>query len=226
MQFSNQVKFLPWVGASYKKQPRKILFLGESHYEADEINDGDATNEVIQRQFGEGQDVAKELERYKFLRGLERLFSGNSTLTKEGSKKFWNEVAFYNFVQFGMISSDTRPTTAQFRKSVDPFCEVACDLKPDVIVVASLKTWDNLPNTDGLKWELVRGELAKSPQPTIKRVLEVWCCTATHENKSHKFWCFFIPHTSAPSFGAIAKWVSWRVEAFKEIDFHSSGAVI
>ena len=94
----------------------------------------------------------------------------------------------------------------------------------DVVVVAGLKTWDSLPNERDLSWELIQGNLAESPQPRIKRVLELWCCTAVHEDRMHRFWCFFIPHPSARSFGAAVDWVKWSNEAFKAIDFHSQGS--
>lgn len=224
MQLSKQVKFLPWVGEIYKQQSRKILFLGESHYEADETRDSDFTCEVIKRQFGEGLDAKDKLKRYRFFNGLERLFSGNSELTKAESQKFWNKVAFYNFVQFGMSTAEARPTAGQFRKSIDPFVEVVCELKPDVVVVAGITTWDSLPNKESLKWELIRGELVKSPQANIKRALELWRCTTAHNNQTHQFLSFFIPHPSGRSFGSAARWISWPTEAFRLIEVQTGRA--
>jgi hypothetical protein len=217
--YSKQVVHAPWVGENFLSQNPRIFFLGESHYEV--LADGSEVNfttEMIQRQFGEGKDPGQEFERYVLPSKIERIFKNRDELTAQGSKAFWNEVAFYNFVQGFLESQKHRPSAGQFIESVDPFCEVICELQPDVVVVLGLGTWNHLPNDDRLQWRKQSLEqVVMSPAKKMKRNLELWCGSVKRDGQQHDFWCFFIPHPSAMGFGAASSWVEWARVAMDEI---------
>jgi hypothetical protein len=215
--FSPQVVYQPWIGESYSSQTRKILFLGESHYDVD-IDELLFTTEVIRRQFGEGQDIGDKVERYRLTKNLELLFSENHKLDVRKTKKFWSEVSFYNFVQAYLVSSEARPNRTQFASSVSPFCEVVCALKPDIVVVLGFTTWDHLPKDHRLDWKQAKMQREiKSPVLRTKRALEIWRGRAKHEQQEHSFWSFFLPHLSYQGLGPLEAWASWPRNAFEEI---------
>lgn len=213
-----RVLFEPWVGDSYQRQKRKILFLGESHYEVT-IDDKDVTIEVIRRQFGEGLDAGREYERYVFLSKIHRIFTGEQVLTKESSKAFWNAHALYNFVQFPLANRSIRPTAEQFQNSVDPLCEVLCKLRPDVVVVLGLATWRSLPNDGRISWSPSQlTQIVESPSARLAGSLEVLKGVAKANNDDHSFWAFPMAHPAAIGFGAALSWVPWRTSAMEVID--------
>ena len=219
LSFSKQIVFAPWVGADYFQQQTKVLFLGESHYEvaADGTEVG-FTTEVIKRQFGEGMDVNQEYERYVLQSKVERMFCDRQDLTIDGTKEFWNRYAFYNFVQGAIESSKHRPTSRQFEDSVLPFCEVLNELKPNLVVILGIATWNNLPNNESLQWNKQDFDrVVPSPSKKVKRKLELWKGTAMHEKCQHTFWCFYIPHPSSIGFGAARDWADWPRVALEEI---------
>lgn len=216
-KFSEQVVFAPWIGKEYDRQSPRMLVLGESHYGV-ELTESQFTTEMIRRQFGEGQDDGCELDRYSFPKTVERIFAGKQELTESDTKAFWSKVVFYNFVQAHLADRSVRPTSKQFRNSVTPFCEIVTTLKPDVIVVFGIGTWNHLPNNNELSWErqAIR-RIVPSPIPTMSKSLELWQGKATYQDRTHTFWSFFFPHPAAHSFGSSEDWIPWREAALHEI---------
>lgn len=65
--------------------------------------------------------------------------------------EFWNQVAFYNYVQ-GIVgnSARQRPTEAQWSSARAPFTDVLDELKPEVVVVLGRELWNHLPQGERL----------------------------------------------------------------------------
>lgn len=116
------VKFLPWVGVNYShsKYGKRVMVLGESHYCA---NESDATSDITCRVFDDLLDANSEFEYYKntytkFVRAL----SGEQ-IARQDVKRVWDEVMFYNYVQFPIAAARVEPTAKEFADSEPAFWE-------------------------------------------------------------------------------------------------------
>lgn len=142
------IKFRPWRGARYAEGflGRRVLILGESHYHdlGDRIDDNpDITRQVVELQF-DGSGTT-----YSFFTHIAKTFVGPDLYLDAAAKAaFWNQVAFYNYVQQSVgVGARVRPTDALWASGEAPFFEVLDELKPEVIVALGYELWNNLPNT-------------------------------------------------------------------------------
>ena len=94
-----KINFFPWIGKHYSTTGfagKRILALGESHY-CDKPSDvtPDITRKVIADLF----DPQSEHEAYKntYTKFAEALL-GRDSLSFEDKERFWNSIAFYNYV--------------------------------------------------------------------------------------------------------------------------------
>lgn len=152
---NTQHTFLPWVGENYSRQSPKLLILGESHYKRDGADRDTFTQEVI-RSWAIGEQGSR-----KFFTTIAKVLTGNldGYLSKVEKAKFWNEVAFYNYVQEVVDDPRDRPTDVMWEKAQKPFLEVVNSLSPDIIIVLGghlsyhvNKTKDRLPITHFCHW--------------------------------------------------------------------------
>jgi hypothetical protein len=141
------VKFKPWIGSRYQEAPlgRKVLVLGESHYDWDSdepINDdSDVTNKVIQEQLVGGYTKA-------FWTHIVKTFLNHKPSLDE-KRAFWHSVAFYNYIQSSAgFGPRVPPSSEQFVKSEPAFFEVLQSLQPRLMVVLGYRLWGRLPTTN------------------------------------------------------------------------------
>lgn len=139
----NQIKVSPWIGQNYANPnilKYKTLILGESNYtkEIEKFNSNmvincvnDAINDTDKKGFG------------RFSTKIRSLIFGRDTLITP--KEFWEDVAFYNFVQF-LVGTEARqrPTQGQWESSIPMFEEVIAKIKPERVIVLGLANWNNL----------------------------------------------------------------------------------
>ena len=80
-------------------------------------------------------------------RKFERSLVGHDT-DVEDSKRIWNSVAFYNYIQRAMTKARTDPPTPEdFEVSKEAFYEVLEELQPDLIIAWGVtRMYDNLPS--------------------------------------------------------------------------------
>ena len=156
----DNVFFKPWIGKDYQSGGifgKKILILGEAHI------CGEACDECGK------VAVAGECADFTSKNCIEVLLSGKTapwtpTLRKferslvnhetdlEESKRIWNSVSFYNYVQKAHDASRNRSKLVDFRKSEEAFFEVIDELRPDIILVWGVtRMYDNMPG--GERWE-------------------------------------------------------------------------
>lgn len=87
--------FDPWVGIRYEAEGlngARLLILGESHYSA-EVERRTFTREMI-------RDLGQKQSRFRFYATTQRLVSGGrSRLSDAARVTFWEQVAFYNYIQ-------------------------------------------------------------------------------------------------------------------------------
>jgi len=141
------IKFNPWTGSNYRQAPlgKRILILGESHYDFDPDQPiegyAELTNECIQEQID--GDTKKA-----FWTKIATTFL-NRTPMLEDKRTFWHSVAFYNYVQSTAGSGPRkRPSGEQWTASESAFFEVLDLLEPQLVVVLGYTNWENLTNTD------------------------------------------------------------------------------
>jgi len=138
----NKVKVYPWVGSQYEKPeifPDKTLILGESNYTSEENFDSNLVISCVVGHIGKNEDPNFS----RFATKIRRVIFGRNTTVS--SKLFWENVAFYNFVQYLVGSaSKERPTEKMWHESVQAFSEVINTLKPKRMLVLGLENWKNL----------------------------------------------------------------------------------
>lgn len=153
-----KVFFKPWVGENYDYGGifgKKILVVGESHYcnecpecsnlsEADDCSD--FTTEHCIKPLLEGYKAGWTGTFHKF----ERSLVGYETDLQE-SRKIWNSVAFYNYIQKALSGPRVSPAWSDFRNAETAFFETLDILKPELVIVWGVgRMFDNMPG--GERW--------------------------------------------------------------------------
>ncbi|MGF6412379.1 hypothetical protein [Paraburkholderia sp. MM5482-R1] len=202
--YSDEVRYHPWVGDQYWQQEQRWLILGESSYQL-HPTDTMAVPDMIRAHCGDAT-VGFEKGTYRVCAAAERLMSGRNELDPA---RFWQKVAFYNYVLESMADSKARPTTLQYRQSLPAFNEVVCELKPHVVLVLGIKLWDALPG-EREGWQ--KGPELEVSMPTNSRKLSLWTANVERPLKHHIFKCFPVAHPSSRGFKADA-WKDWMIAA-------------
>jgi hypothetical protein len=209
-EYSDEVRYQPWIGDRYFEQERRWLLLGESSYYLGPT-ETHAVQEMIRAQYGGATDTSQN-GTYRLFAGAERLMTGRRDLDAATTKEFWQTVAFYNYVRDSMPSSKQRPTRKQFKESRQAFNEVVCRIKPHAVLVLGMTIWMALPGE--------REGWAKGPEQDIfmpverprSRRLSVWNGYAEGTSGIHRFACFPVMHPSSVGFAA-SKWGDWMLAA-------------
>ena len=142
----HKLNFLPWIGNYYSTTGfagKRILALGESHYCE---NASDATEDITRKVIADLFDPQSEHEAYKnTYTKFAKALLGCRALTFEDKERFWNSVAFYNYVQLPMSRPRMVPSRANFKNSEAAFFEVLEMLSPDIVIVWGHRLYNNLP---------------------------------------------------------------------------------
>jgi hypothetical protein len=139
--------FKPWKGKRYESNQlfgKRILVLGESHYEWDENIPlyPDLTIDCIREQ-------AEGIHTSQFWTNIAVAFL-NKRPSQEEKKEFWDSIAFYNYVQKSVgFGPRVRPTEDMWRISEQGFVEVLAKLLPKVVIVLGYALWQHLPELGG-----------------------------------------------------------------------------
>ncbi|WP_233808669.1 hypothetical protein [Paraburkholderia sp. HP33-1] len=212
--YSSEVRYHPWVGNQYKDQKIRWLILGESGYGLRQ-NEPRETEWMIRAHNGDRQDGWDPM-RYDICTAAERLMTGSPQLGYDARLRFWNTVAFYNFVRESMPNAQVRPTTRQFTESRGAFSEVIRTHNPHAVLVMGLNLWGYLPGTrDGWEEGQERADVAM-PRPYKRRLLNVWTGYSDGEAKENPFACFQVAHHASRGFDA-NNWTTWMAAGKAEI---------
>ncbi len=130
----NGLTWLPWVGKEYKNNKRRILIVGESHYQIAEsddeykrgfettINDKELTRNCVYE-----CPIIKDWDN-KTYDNIHKVLLKTNKFDKE---LFWKQIAFYNFVQRLMdYRVKERPSYSDFFRSWEIFLAVVKILNP------------------------------------------------------------------------------------------------
>ena len=128
------IKWLPWIGNSYLSIPieKRVLIIGESHYHQNSQESISQHNEIdFTRTVIKGVSESNSPYNTPIFRNLYKALYGD---VKLDSLLFWNQVAFYNFIQRPMSSNALRPTTDDFITGWDVFTKISETLQPHTAI--------------------------------------------------------------------------------------------
>jgi hypothetical protein len=182
---SRKVHFQPWRGQSYDKGifGVKLLILGEAHYGGPSKDFSNFTNEVI-------QEVIDGENRQRFFERVRSVVVGPDS-TEWNRERFWNAVAYYNYVQELIPAARVRPTNDAFTNGDQPFKDVLNSLTPDCVLVLGKTLWQSLPGGEECK------ELPVSKKVREHSIAGEMCVYALPGG--HRLLAGMVPHPS--SFG-------------------------
>lgn len=205
----SNVFFTPRIGKNYTRGGifgKKILALGESHYcDTGCVDCGESgthpeclgfTQKVVD--WCLDPLTAREGWMNTYLK-FERSLVGKDT-TPTVSRKIWDSIAFYNFLQVAMGGAREAGTSQQYKDAADPFFEVLDDLKPDLLVVWGVRLWNKLPDknwTDGTQisvegYNVKNGFYSLSSGKTIKVICVYHPSTGYDWSFWHKVISYFV----------------------------------
>jgi hypothetical protein len=142
-QVLEQFVFHPWIGVQYGTdgiEGRRLLILGESHYES-EPGDVDVatqcalTLQIIDRAIRGDAGLS-------FYSKIANAISGKDLTTPEQRSGFWKRVTFYNYVQRLLNTSAERPSAMDLRSAAIPFFDLVRLLEPDAVLVTGKTVWN------------------------------------------------------------------------------------
>jgi hypothetical protein len=134
-----------WCG--FEGGPR-LLILGESHYDDDDPDK--SLTQRLTREYAEGK------WRHRFWTMTMQVVAGRDK-TEIDRMRFWQSVAFYNFIQeFVGSRPRTRPSAEAWLSANHPFEAVLEALRPQALLVLGVALWDNLPNLGGREGPMLR----------------------------------------------------------------------
>jgi hypothetical protein len=134
-----KLRYTPWEGKTYRSRGyrgRRLLILGESHYEDDKP---EATVRYM-------NDHINGPSRYPFWSTIETVVSGRALENRAERLGFWNCVAFANMIQDAMSTANHRPTAAQWEHGRIFFAPILEATNPDSIFLFSKSLWNHLPD--------------------------------------------------------------------------------
>lgn len=137
----------PWIGSDYASAPKRVLFMGDSHYTIDGntkefcqeeydrcISDKEYTRGIIGCEIGSPGS-------WPFHKYLEKTFLDEANMNVEA---FWNKVASYNFIQEPMKSINEKPSHADYETAWKCFADVVQIIKPNVCIFFGLRNKEGI----------------------------------------------------------------------------------
>lgn len=145
--WSSEVVVHPWVGNSYET-PRhlrhKTLILGESNFTTFDQFKPSLVTACVLNDISTDETEERDTSGFcRFSTKIRRIIFGRDESL--GPNEFWQDVAFYNFVQSLVGDSPrVRPTNEMWRDSVPAFVEIVSKLQPSRVLVLGKANWNNL----------------------------------------------------------------------------------
>lgn len=163
--------FNPWVGSAYWTSGihgLRLLVLGESQYVSPETSDAEFNERPTPECSSSTQAIVRELaldRRNPFFTKITKLVLGvpaGTWVSDEQRVSFWQNVAFYNYVQCWIRAARRRPTESMWLEAQRPLLQTIEELKPHVLLVLGNELAQRLPA------ELSGLELVKVPHPSSR----------------------------------------------------------
>lgn len=149
----------PWIGGQYGSSndldlPPRLLILGESHHGDGGVPLADLTNTVIDEHIADGHGMFFNNVRRAILCELQ-------AVANNSRQRFWNAVAFYNFVPTPVAAANIPPEPDQLAAGQLLFPQRLVELHPTHVVACGFRLWNHLPNDGFVNLENVNAELAQ-----------------------------------------------------------------
>lgn len=180
----------PWIGENYENATFKILIIGESHYLARSSDKG-SLEESIEKHSNKDftrwviSDVANDRFSNKIYKVLNKVFNLQST---QEIAEFYNNIAFYNFVQTPVSNIKLRPT--DFIAGWDVFKNITELLKPDLCLFVGTKACKVLKdNREKIDLKINRVQF-------VPKIDNTYPCFVDINQKSEILNCVAIKHSS------------------------------
>ncbi len=196
------LKWIPWVGENYFTVPfeKRILIIGESHY-----HDNSRSSIAMHNKVTFTRDVIKDMainRNYygtKLFKNLHLAMFGNDQFD---TKKFWNAVSFYNFIQRPMRTNVERPNRNDWLIAWKVFAELCIILQPNICLFigtsAAYYIGDWIKQSkflnQGVNWKTKIGSsyaktalLKHKNLPEVKLIFIRHCSSMFSWNKWHNF---------------------------------------
>lgn len=132
--YSENVKIHPWKGNNYDNTDPKILILGLSVYDKEEISKNTAQSYIEGLITGEWT--------HAFFTKIQNVFSNEKHISRE---IFWHDFCFYEYIQNRMDHPKEKVPNIYWENAKEPFIEIIKELKPDIILALGYGTYNNLP---------------------------------------------------------------------------------
>ena len=141
--YSESVKIHPWEGNNYNNTNPKILILGLSVYDKEDISKSTAQSYI--------EGLIKGEWNYAFFTKVQNMFCNEKHWDKISYKNynlnkelFWNDFCFYEYIQDRMNHPKEKTPNIYWENAKEPFIEVLKKLKPDIVLALGYETYDNL----------------------------------------------------------------------------------
>jgi len=147
------IRFEPYVGKKYISNDFKILVLGESHYLNETeflafINNDESvkhtTKNVVERYLNYKKGISPIEKWMQTFTKFSNVLSEESNLN-QNSIEFWENIAFYNYVQYPTKAPRISPNINEFKNSFESFVNIVNELKPNIIYFWGHRLWNNFP---------------------------------------------------------------------------------
>lgn len=191
-QIINGLQWQPWIGINYGMASKKLLIVGESHYDSID-RDGDLDCSECIQWFIEGVGVNGPNNPQPLIRNIERAFYGDKP-SSEQKKNFWNSVAYHILIQRKLESIQERPKDNDYIDGWNKFFKIVEQLKPDYCLFCGVEA----ASYNGAFIEAAKQNNFKAENITHgKKVGKVALRTTTISNaNNHQSKLLFIRHPS------------------------------
>lgn len=146
----DELKWLPFVGEKYFDSDKKVMIIGESHYQEENEHSIKRNNKVtFTREILSEIAIEKQYWKTKIFQNFNRaLFRTDKINTTE----LWKKLVFYNFVQRPMTNNLHRPSKSDFLNGWKVYFNLIEILKPEfclfIGVQSSNTIWTAIKNSD------------------------------------------------------------------------------
>ena len=144
------VTFSPYIGKRYRSSTNRLMVLGESHYPNNDksLEQLRILTLTVLQAYLDYKNKEKKHERWmNTFTKFSNVLNGHR-LTGERAVNFWEEVAFYNYVQVPTSGTRKSPCKSDFQNSYAAFKKVVGEIKPNIIIIWGHRLWRNLPKED------------------------------------------------------------------------------
>lgn len=191
--------WLPFIGLNYFSNDVKTIIVAESHYYKPE-DEKSYENHLIPfftREVVEEMCFNREYFKIKLFTNFHRAMMGNDTFD---STKFWNDFAFYNFIQRPMnMDIWERPNYEDFDSGWNTFYKLIPILKPDRVLFLGNSSADRFNGS------ATRNEIKIEYVQRIKKIGSAYAKKAYMYHGDTKIQLDFIKHPSQ-----YFSWDKWR----------------